>query len=736
MRDISQRKTIEQQLRLATRAAETANRAKSDFLANISHEIRTPLNAIVGLSEMLRSSVHSRDLRDSVDSIWVSAESLLALINDLLDVSRIEAGHITIDSQEFDPAAIAESAIGVLRARAGAKFLQLYLSVHPPAPPVAKGDPNRIRQILVNLVSNAIKFTESGYVHLELNWQSDDTGRVTLAFQVHDSGIGISHANRDQIFESFYRVDDPIVSQAGGVGLGLPISRALAERMGGSLGVESEAGRGSCFTLALPPLPCVRPGPGTAAGRRVILCSLPARLPFQSAVFASAGPQVLPAATPAEAEHLLAATPIPFVLAVDRDWAASQPAFTPPPSVPVLYIFMAQPAPPVDAGAIINPLTPARVTEALLRPGDNRPVRIAPDAPAPAVPAPSSANILLVEDNPAGQLYLRQLFTRAGFSVSVAASGAEALRAVASPAPGLARPDLILMDILLPDASGIDIVRSIRAAEAAAQSGPVPIITLTAHALTNYRTEAFAAGADDYLTKPARPGELLDAVRRWLKSPLTVLILAEHAGDALSLAARLPASRGYRTTVFLPGAAPPGSIEPPDTIVLHAVSPGAPFEAALSLLPAGTRRIAFGAGWTENQISSAAAGAPVPVPSDETSLRRLIRRTPAPAAAPSSPAAVDNQMASEIAAMAGSYLRSLQSSLTKAITSLQSGDLTEIIRFSHGMKGTASAYGFPVLSELGARLESAARQPNSIEVTGLLHEVRAYIEKLLQFRAQ
>ena len=248
VRDISLRKAMEEQLLVAATAAEAANRAKSDFLANVSHEIRTPLNAIVGLTEILRAGGLPGDLRESVDSIWVSAESLLALINDLLDISKIEAGQIDLEWQSFDPADIGERAADIVRVRAVAKSVQVYLIVEPTMPPPLRGDPNRIRQVLVNLLSNAIKFTEGGSVTLRLRWQQADLN-VSLQYFVTDTGIGIAPFEQTRIFDNFYRTESPSTAQGGGAGLGLGISRSIATRLGGSLSVTSALGEGSCFSL-------------------------------------------------------------------------------------------------------------------------------------------------------------------------------------------------------------------------------------------------------------------------------------------------------------------------------------------------------------------------------------------------------------------------------------------------------------------------------------------------------
>lgn len=265
IRDISARRQAAAHLLEAVLEMEVASRAQSDFLASISHEIRTPLNSIAGLTELLRDTYLNSAQREMLDTIWAGSESLLHLINDLLDFSKIEAGQIEVASDAFDPAAICGRCLEIVGGRAKSSGLQLTFTAHPQPVPRLTGDPNRISQILLNLLVNGIKFTEKGSVNLDLNWTREADGLVRADFVVRDTGIGVPARDRGKIFEKFYRADTPAVRRAGGTGLGLSIARLLAERMGGSLSLEETGGSGACFRLSLA-LPVCRPSPGDVSG--------------------------------------------------------------------------------------------------------------------------------------------------------------------------------------------------------------------------------------------------------------------------------------------------------------------------------------------------------------------------------------------------------------------------------------------------------------------------------------
>lgn len=531
LRDISQRREAEQRLREALQAADSANQAKSDFLANISHEIRTPLNSIVGLTEILRETQLDPDQQQMLRAVWASSESLLYLINDLLDISKIEAGQIDIDSSQFDPAMLCEQVMDILSLRASRKQLALYLIVAPAGPPALRGDPNRIRQVLLNLMGNALKFTERGSITLRLAWQRGQGARtLRVRFSVEDTGIGIPRDRQNEVFEKFYRVDTPIGRRAGGAGLGLSISRLLCEAMGGELTLVSAEGEGSNFSFELE-LPAGEQSGQTVARQpiRGLLLAPPEKIEPERAALLSSGITV-EAFSNAEEACRHADNAAPYELFILDEQSGGDPA---------QIRFLARLAAlgqelrclrirqggaaersaielPGRSADLDFPLTPARIARAVAQlsgsehgdPGSAS-ARLASDRQAPLV----RAKVLLVEDNLDSQAYALRVLSRAGCEVSVAGAGAEAIQQAK-----LENFDVVLMDVMLPDMTGFDAALAIRRDERAGSRVRTPIVALTAHALQDFRREAFESDMDDYVTKPVRPDALLGAVRKWTGS--------------------------------------------------------------------------------------------------------------------------------------------------------------------------------------------------------------------------
>ena len=565
MRDITERRQSEESQRRATMEIEAANRAKSDFLASISHEIRTPLNSIAGLTELLRDTRLDPDQQDMVNTIWAGSESLLHLINDLLDISKIEAGQVDITSESFDAIQVCERALEIVKTKAQRKGLALVCVVEPASPPRFQGDPNRIGQILVNLLTNGVKFAESGSVSLRLQWSVADGNRAVLEFSARDTGIGIRPEDRLKVFEKFYRVDSRVGRQAGGTGLGLSISRLLAEVMGGSLTLSAEEAAGSCFVLRLT-LPVVGAASAPAAGKAetALLLAGPKHFELLRDTWNSAGLQVLPFASlkaaTAHVDTLEAAegNSALVILETQTAWDTEelkQFFRTAALRGRIRCIRLRPPdgksapewMPVGDVETVDFPLTPSRMRNALQRVRQGTKSSAAPGEPGKEPEAETQgapARILLVEDNSDSAAYAMRVFRKAGHQVTLAANIAEAIAQIRQE-----QFDVVFMDLMLPDGSGFEATKAIREIEHARRLARVPVVALTAHALQGYREQAFTAEMDDYLTKPVRQEALLTAVRKWAgpkaagveasAPPAAVLVDADLADLVPSYLARI-----------------------------------------------------------------------------------------------------------------------------------------------------------------------------------------------------
>ncbi len=793
--ELEQHKKLERDLTMAKHAAEAAMMSKGEFLATMSHEIRTPLNGIIPLLDLLLSSPMPPDQREHVQVAFGSAKQLLRIVDDILDYSKLEANKLELESVGLNLKDVLEGVIRLMEKAADGKGLRLSLALDPQVRLAVRGDAVRLRQVLTNLISNAIKFTERGEVSLAVSKRGETRTQHDLRFEVKDTGVGISADAATKLFRPFSQADTSTTRNFGGTGLGLVICKRIVDLMGGEIGVDSTPGRGSTFWFQIPMLKAVG-DIGTRKrdvhGARILFVTANAA---QQRRFAQALPSwgalAMHASNTQEAMAKLRAAAgrsgswafdlllvdggsIPStVLALHRGVSREHALED------LRMIFLRGeddlPAEIVETDRVRIVSREAgdgelRTQVARLLEQEVRPVvtAVADTAAAPALrsgglapDAPIRGHVLLVEDNPVNRQVAQRLLTLAGLTLDCAENGKEALDRIAS-----TRYDAVLMDCQMPIMDGYSATRQLRTNEAVSLGPRLAVIAMTANAMVGDREKCLASGMDDYLSKPLNRALLEDTLRRWLPAvpvgqpSASSIRAAESTAAPMAATPSGPIDDALRALSAddLIAAIPPGITRHAAPPRVPAAPPAAPAPIAASVSQGSDAPTQPMPRPTIREIvqarAAAAPASPAPMPArpiPPAVARPAVPRQTAPRPPVAVPAAnadpvlsreivedLRELMGEEFLSLVRVFLEDAPQAVFKLETAAANADMAALVGPAHSLKSTSANLGALALSDLARSIEHGARQksladPNA-QVAALgreFHRVQAALRGFL-----
>ena len=754
-------RNLERELVEAKQTAESAVMAKGEFLATMSHEIRTPLNGIIPMLELLMNSKLPPDQHDFLRTAYTSARQMLRIVDDILDFSKLEANKLQLETTSFNLRDLLDSIIRLMEKPAESKGLRLTLQIDPGVRLALRGDPVRLRQILTNLISNAIKFTERGGVTLAVTRKGETRTQHELRFEVKDTGIGIAKDSAKNLFAAFAQADASTTRLYGGTGLGLVICKRIVDLMGGEIGVNSEPGRGSTFWFEVPLLKAVGDMQGQRAdlnGARVLLLTndQPLRQRLQQAAPTWGIQLTMSESTQDTLARLRAAlTRGPTwafdllmvdlhsvrstAIALHRNLQRSAEFET----LPVVWMKGAE-APPAELNDGQQVLILSRgmgapemrtaIATFIATPAAARlapraaPEPIPPEAsfdsamPAPAPPGSLKGSVLLVEDNPINQKVAQSLVKMLGLDCETVENGELAIQRMQR-----GELDLVLMDCQMPVKDGYTATREWRALEAGRGLTPLPIIAMTANAMAGDRMKCLDAGMDDYLSKPVDRRLLESCLQMWLqRSPRREGGGRRHAPDPL----------------------PPSDAPAVDSAALAMQSLVEEFVDSLAIAETTAPRIPVSTSSQPSMPAMPRAPGATPVPAAPAA-SAAVAASPATSAAAPSPLApvLDTEVIEELRSIMGDEYRSLirmffedaPQHVQKLQAALAANDVAGLVAPAHTLKSSSANLGAMALSAVARRIEQGARTASlekpALAVLMLENEfkrARAALEKLLQ----